>query len=133
MSTDSRIRARALASRRSGAKSRGPKTRAGKARSSQNALKHGMRAAKYVVLPEEDAAEFAHLEAALLAELAPVDARPGCRMNPRPAPRSMRRHPRAERTLSCGNVALRWGAHPVHGVGARGRRSERTAGLEPAS
>ena len=26
---------------------------------------------------------------------------------------------------------MRWGAHPVHGVGARGRRSERTQGLSP--
>jgi hypothetical protein len=47
--------ARAEASRRNGAKSRGPKTAEGKARSAQNALKHGFRAQKYVVLPEEDA------------------------------------------------------------------------------
>ena len=40
--------------------------------------------------------------------------------------------PRTERTLSCGSVAWRWGAHPVHGVGARGRRSERTQGLSPS-
>ena len=42
------------------AKSRGPKTAEGKARSAQNALKHGMRAAKHIVLPDEDAGEFAH-------------------------------------------------------------------------
>ena len=54
--------------------SRGPKTAEGKARSAQNALKHGMRAQKYVVLPDEDAAEFADLEAALVEELAPVGA-----------------------------------------------------------
>jgi len=66
--------ARAEASRKNGAKSRGPKTSEGKARSAQNALKHGLRAQKYVVLPEEDAAEFAALEAALIAELAPVGA-----------------------------------------------------------
>src|SRR5918996_876265 len=53
---------------------RGPRTAAGKARSAQNALKHGMRAQKYVVLPEEDAHEFAALEAALIEELAPVGA-----------------------------------------------------------
>jgi len=64
--------ARAEASRKNGTKSRGPKTEEGRARSSQNALKHGLRAQKYVVLPEEDAAEFAELEAALVAELAPV-------------------------------------------------------------
>jgi hypothetical protein len=63
--------ARAEASRRNGAKSRGPKSPEGKARSAQNALKHGLRAQKYVVLPEEDAAEFAALEAALTLELAP--------------------------------------------------------------
>jgi hypothetical protein len=71
MSNDGTISARALASRRNGAKSRGPKTRAGKARAARNALKHGMRAAKYIVLPDEDAAAFAAHEAALLAELAP--------------------------------------------------------------
>ena len=66
--------ARAEASRRNGAKSRGPKTPAGKARAAQNALKHGMRAAKHVLLPQEDATEFEALEGALLAELAPVGA-----------------------------------------------------------
>jgi hypothetical protein len=48
--------------------------RPSKARSAQNALKHGLRAQKYVVLPEEDADEFADLEAALIEELAPVGA-----------------------------------------------------------
>ena len=74
LSTDSTISARALASRKNGAKSRGPNTPEGKARSAQNALKHGLRAAKHVVLPDEDAVEFAGLEAALVAELAPVGA-----------------------------------------------------------
>jgi hypothetical protein len=63
--------ARAEASRRNGAKSKGPKTAEGKARSAQNALKHGLRAQKHIVLPGEDAAEFAALEAALIEELAP--------------------------------------------------------------
>ena len=66
--------ARAEASRRNGAKSRGPKTPEGKARSAQNALKHGFRAQKYVVLPDEDAAAFQALEAALMEELAPEGA-----------------------------------------------------------
>jgi hypothetical protein len=66
--------ARAEASRRNGAKSRGPRTEAGKARASRNALKHGLRAQKHLVLPEESAAGFAEHEAALLAELAPVGA-----------------------------------------------------------
>jgi hypothetical protein len=66
--------ARAEASRRNGAKSRGPKTAEGKARSARNALRHGMRALQYVVLPDEDAVEFQTLEAALLDELAPEGA-----------------------------------------------------------
>jgi hypothetical protein len=65
---------RAEASRRNGAKSRGPKTPEGKARSAQNALKHGFRAQQHIVLPSEDAAAFEALEAALLEELAPEGA-----------------------------------------------------------
>jgi len=64
--------ARAAASRKNGARSRGPKTAEGKARSAQNALKHGLRAQKHVVLPEENGGEFAALEAALIEELSPV-------------------------------------------------------------
>jgi hypothetical protein len=66
--------ARAAASRRNGARSRGPKTPEGKARAAQNALKHGMRAQRYVLLPQEDAAEFEAFEAAILADLAPEGA-----------------------------------------------------------
>jgi hypothetical protein len=66
--------ARAEASRKNGARSRGPKTSEGKARAAQNALKHGMRALKYVVLPDESAAEFHEFEEAMVDELAPVGA-----------------------------------------------------------
>ena len=66
--------ARAEASRRNGAKSRGPSTPEGKARSAQNALKHGLSAQKHLVLPDEDAGEFRALAAALIEELAPAGA-----------------------------------------------------------
>ena len=66
--------ARAEASRKNGARSRGPKTPEGKARSTQNALKHGLGAEKYVVLLDEDWDEFEKLETALTAELAPESA-----------------------------------------------------------
>jgi hypothetical protein len=69
--------ARAAASRRNGAKSRGPKTIEGKARSAQNALKHGFRAQKFVVVGGENPQEFAALETALLSELAPEGALQG--------------------------------------------------------
>jgi hypothetical protein len=66
--------ARAAASRRNGAKSRGRRSPEGKARSAQHAMKHGMRAQKYVLLPDESAAEFHALEKALIDELAPEGA-----------------------------------------------------------
>ena len=66
--------ARAAASRRNGAKSRGPRTPEGKARSARNALRHGLRALHYVVLADEDAVEFQTLEVALLEEPAPEGA-----------------------------------------------------------
>jgi hypothetical protein len=68
------ISARALASRKNGARSRGPKTAAGKARSSRNALKHGLCAQKVLVLAEEDAEAFCTLDTALFEELAPAGA-----------------------------------------------------------
>jgi hypothetical protein len=74
MSTDSTLSARALASRNNGARSRGPRTAAGKTRSSRNALKHGLCAKQLLIVPEEDAAAFEGLQARLLAELAPVGA-----------------------------------------------------------
>jgi hypothetical protein len=43
----------------------------GRARSARNALKHGLRAEKHVVLPDEDPVAFAALETALVDELAP--------------------------------------------------------------
>jgi hypothetical protein len=70
MTTDSTVGARALASRRNGAKSRGPKTAAGRARSARNALKHGLRA-QTVLLGDEDPARFAKFAAGMRAELAP--------------------------------------------------------------
>ena len=78
MSSDSSVvtavSARARASRINGARSRGPRTAAGKARSSRNALRHGLCAKKLAVLPDEDAAALAAFEAALVAELAPEGA-----------------------------------------------------------
>ncbi len=55
-----------------GAKSQGPKTEAGRAKSSQNALKHGLTALKFV-LPTEDRDEFYHLRDAYLQRFQPAD------------------------------------------------------------
>src|SRR5688500_3747049 len=66
--------ARAEDRRKTGATSRGPKSPEGTARSAQAAPTHGTRARKYEVLPQEDAAEVAALETAILAELAPEGA-----------------------------------------------------------
>ena len=67
------VSARAAASRRNGARSRGPKTAAGKARSARNALRHGLCSIS-MLLADEDAPAFVALETALLAELAPQGA-----------------------------------------------------------
>ena len=73
MTSDSPVSARALASRRNGARSRGPGTAAGRARSARNALKHGL-CARIVLLDDEDAAALAAFNAATRAELAPEGA-----------------------------------------------------------
>lgn len=52
-------------------KSTGPKTAAGKRKSSRNALKHGLTAAR-VMLKGEAAAQFKKIEREMLADLAPV-------------------------------------------------------------
>lgn len=61
---------RSSASRRNGAKSHGPISAAGRARSSQNALKLGIFSQK-PLLPEESETEFKALLEALVEELAP--------------------------------------------------------------
>jgi hypothetical protein len=66
--------ARAEASRKNGARSRGPKTAEGKARASRNALKHGLCASRHVIVDGESPEEFAAFEAALVADLAPAGA-----------------------------------------------------------
>jgi hypothetical protein len=72
MSIDSSTSARALASRQNGARSRGPRSAAGKARVARNALKHGLSARHLVLLDDEDPEAFAAFAAATRRELAPV-------------------------------------------------------------
>lgn len=57
MATRKQIRA----NRKNARKSTGPKTEAGKAASSTNALSHGLAAAETVVLPEEEPEDFERL------------------------------------------------------------------------
>lgn len=62
---------RAQTARSNGRKSRGPTSAAGLARSSKNALRHGLRAAE-IVLPNESAAEWEAHRAGIEASLGPA-------------------------------------------------------------
>ncbi len=72
MSGKSNLNPRAEASRRNGARSRGPVSAEGRASSARNALKHGLRASRIGVLGNQDEAAFLSLTAALRDELAPA-------------------------------------------------------------
>jgi hypothetical protein len=66
--------AQQAASRANGARSHGPTTEAGKARSAQNGTKHGLRGGPFALLPGEDRDEFAALHAAVTSDWGPRDA-----------------------------------------------------------
>ena len=66
MATEKQI----AANRRNAKKSTGPRTPAGKARASLNALRHGLRAGT-LILPDEDPAEFDALHARIQAHYQP--------------------------------------------------------------
>ena len=65
---------RLAANRANAAKSTGPRTPEGKARSSQNARKHSFLAANFAVVRLEDLNEVAHLRADLIATYQPVNS-----------------------------------------------------------
>ena len=69
-----RTAAQQAASRTNGARSRGPVTEAGKARSARNGTKHGLRGGPFTLLPDEDREEFATLHAAVTSDWGPRDA-----------------------------------------------------------
>ena len=62
------------ANRRNARRSTGPKSAAGKAASSANALRHGLAAARAVVLPDEDADAYERLRQGVIADLDPAGA-----------------------------------------------------------
>ena len=66
--------AQQAAARANGARSRGPVTEAGKARSASNGTRHGLRGGPFALLPGEDREEFAELHAAVTADWGPRDA-----------------------------------------------------------
>jgi hypothetical protein len=59
------------AARRNGAKSRGPVSSEGKARSSRNALRHGLASPEHIILEGENEAAFAALHVGLIDEFKP--------------------------------------------------------------
>ena len=83
------------ASRDNGAKSRGPKTPEGKARSSRNSVIHGLLASA-IVLEEENRATFEQMQAEITAEFAPATP--------------------FESTLVCVMLAARWRSFRILGM-----------------
>ncbi len=65
--------AQSEASRLNGARSAGPATEAGKARSALNGVRHGLCGRTFFLLPDEDPAEFREHEAMWLAVWSPRD------------------------------------------------------------
>jgi hypothetical protein len=65
--------AKTIANRANAQKSTGPRTEAGKSRSSLNALKHGC-SAQTMIFPGEDATHFQNFHQSYLTDLAPVGA-----------------------------------------------------------
>src|SRR4051812_29863238 len=59
------------ANRRNAKKSTGPKTDKGKEASSQNALRHGLTATRFPILPGEDEAAYVQFHAAMTGDLKP--------------------------------------------------------------
>ena len=62
------------ANRRNARRSTGPRSVAGKAASSANALRHGLAAARAVVLPDEDGEAYERLRQGVIADLDPAGA-----------------------------------------------------------
>ncbi|MGD9508082.1 MAG: hypothetical protein AB7I59_02865 [Geminicoccaceae bacterium] len=69
-----RSAAQQAASRHNGARSHGPVTAAGKARSARNGTRHGLRGGPFALLPGEDRDELADLHAAVTSDWGPRDA-----------------------------------------------------------
>ena len=69
-----RTQAQQAAARANGARSRGPTTQGGKARSAMNGTRHGLCGGPFALLPGEDREEFVALHAAVTADWRPRDA-----------------------------------------------------------
>ena len=69
-----RSAAQQAAARANGARAHGPVTAAGKARSTKNGTKHGLRGGPFGLLPGEDQEAFAQLHAAVSSDWRPRNA-----------------------------------------------------------
>jgi len=95
------------ANRANAGKSTGPRSSQGKARSAQNARKHGFTASTFAVVRLEDLHEVEHLRADLISVYQPLNSQELFAIERSPSPSRLSSAPRASKPASSPPVSTR--------------------------